>query len=385
MALKKRKISEQVSRYSLSTFEIESSEASELEIEELNQQVAWERQRADRAQDMVEFLKAECEMHCCPCNKSKSPRRLPQLPYQLEERHVDFAEPAVESYTPQEEPMEEPEMQEPEYQEVEMQYQHSEPNLPQAQFAEPELAPPKSKQGPRLSTLFYPKEGVFRTVSEQEAQALATGGDVEVIIDHLPESDREAAEAEYRNNSRMYARTPSVEPPAFAIMAAERTSLMSLLDAPQGSDHHVSVETTSRLPDCVHHVDTTYNEQQESEDAHQSISPKVSPHLRSYTSAALYTITTSVPIRDENQRSSSTFSEKLRTPSHGSNCSFDTSNPALTPTMTREEALAKIRERRGRARSAAQSAATPAGKMIRGKEVRNMSAPTSKVGSKSRS
>ena len=34
--------------------------------------------------------------------------------------------------------------------------------------------------------------------------------------------------------------------------------------------------------------------------------------------------------------------------------SFDVNNPALTPTMTREQALAQIKERRGRARSGAQ-------------------------------
>ena len=72
------------------------------------------------------------------------------------------------------------------------------------------------------------------------------------------------------------------------------------------------------------------------------------------------TTTTTVPVRDEAEQLGSSFGEKLRTPSSGSNASFDHNNPALTPTMTREQALAKIRERRGRARSVEKKTTTTA-------------------------
>jgi hypothetical protein len=47
--------------------------------------------------------------------------------------------------------------------------------------------------------------------------------------------------------------------------------------------------------------------------------------------------------------------------------------------MTREQALAKIRERRGRARSAVNGTATPHKKMVQGKDRRDMSAPTARM------
>jgi hypothetical protein len=113
----------------------------------------------------------------------------------------------------------------------------------------------------------------------------------------------------------------------------------------------------------------------------------VSPDTRPHTTNAFYTVTTTttVPVHDDKVRNSASFNERLRTPSHNSTgTTFDMSNPALTPTMTREQALAKIRERRGRARSMAQGAMTPSRRMVEGIERRDMSAPTGKVAGKGR-
>lgn len=73
-----------------------------------------------------------------------------------------------------------------------------------------------------------------------------------------------------------------------------------------------------------------------------------------------------------------------RTPSRGRVASddgaptWDVNNPALTQTMTREQALAKIRERRGRAKSGA--AVTPRKRMLQGVERRDLSAPAGRKG-----
>jgi hypothetical protein len=112
------------------------------------------------------------------------------------------------------------------------------------------------------------------------------------------------------------------------------------------------------------HEDAHRHAQYEDNDQDEAIyqdEDALEPVKRPHTTTALYssiTTTTTVPVRDETRQLSSSFGEKLRTPSSGSNASFDLNNPALTPTMTREQALAKIRERRGRARSVEKKATT---------------------------
>lgn len=346
------------SRVSLSTMDIVSSAASEMEIEELTTQVLWERQRADRAQDMVEFLQAECEMHCCPCSKSKKPRTSLGPPQKRRRESVESPEP--HEATPEEEA------------------RHPLPRVPgspQIEEPQPEGRRLKSKKEPRRSTIFCPREGIFRTVSEQEAEAMEAEREPEARAeDEAPrEPDTELhVPMDVEPNPRMYARTPSVEPPAFALLAQERTSLQSLLNAPHAAPL-ASIRSVSATAD---------DEPMPAEE--QNILQRESPEPRPHTSATIYTVTTTVPVRDENSRSESFFSDKLRTPSNGSNTSFDHTNPALTPTMTREQALAKIRERRGRVRSAAQAAATPR-RGAKGPDRREVSAPTGKNGGRPRS
>lgn len=404
--MKKRKVSREAPRYSLSTMEIESSAATEMEIEELTLQVQWERQRAERAEDMVDFLKAECEMHCCACSKSKD-RRSPKS-HQPQMETVQ-EEPIATTPTIVNEESIEVEADEPQVEDAN-EANESETDVPEslpvpelepesASSIQPpfELAPPKSKKGPRRSTVFYPKEGIFRTVSEMEAAAMQAEGEVNVIVQPAAQPDSESEpptpteEEASVMTARMYARTPSAEPPAFALLAQERTSLLSLLNAPHNDAHAAPVPSIPTVPDEEEPQPQEYEPEPEDVEKHSvrmvesmqtlETEPRESLEPRPHTSATLYSVTTtttSVPVHEENRSSSSSFAEKLRTPSSASNASFDLNNPALTPTMTREQALAKIRERRGRAKSAAQGAATPHKKMIQGKERRDMSAPTSK-------
>ncbi|KAK7208851.1 hypothetical protein V2G26_016029 [Clonostachys chloroleuca] len=397
---KKRKISRVEPRYSLSTMEIESSAASELEIEDLTMQVQWERQRADRAEEMVEFLKAECKMHCCQCSKSK-PRSSTKTRQASMHGTPEIASiqpiPEEPAAVQVEEPSEELQDQEPEPEQVEAEAVET---APESQL---ELATPKAKKGPRLSTIFCPREGIFRTVSEQEAEAMQAQEaqqdaemETEPVSATASDHDEEphmVEEEEPDSDPRMYARTPSVEPPSFALLTQERerASLMSLLNAPHSDAHHAvpSIPTVTDLADIEEARNSSnQDETRVNVERDNVVEPLESPEPRPHTSATLYTVTTTttVPVRDETaqRESSSSFNEKLRTPSSGSHASFDSTNPALTPTMTREQALAKIRERRGRARSAAQGAATPHKKMLQGKDRRDMSAPTGRVGSKSR-
>ncbi|RSM20949.1 hypothetical protein CDV31_000320 [Fusarium ambrosium] len=384
-------------RVSLSTMDIVSSAASEAEIEDLTIQLQWERQRAERAHEMIEFLQAECHLRCCACAKSprrsttEAPRQKRRSSFGLEgpndklpKLDNDVPEAVQRSQTP-------PRIQEPEAQvEVEakgeVQPEEEGEQHQQQTVLTPELAKPKSKKEPRRSTIFCPKEGIFRTVSEQEAEAFEVQRRMEAEEEAAQQEIQSEAEVgtetivedvtelgpltheELEEDRRRYARTPSVDPPAFAMLAQQRTSLLSLLNAPHNGDHSAPIPSVPTMPDTVEDI-------------------LVSPETRPHTSANFYTVTTTttVPVHDDNAHHDSSFSERLRTPSHNSTgTTFDLSNPALTPTMTREQALAKIRERRGRARSMAQGTMTPRRRMVEGVDRRDMSAPTGKVAGKGR-
>ncbi|KAL4722653.1 hypothetical protein ACLX1H_010534 [Fusarium chlamydosporum] len=406
---KERKRAPKEPRMSLSTMDIISSEASEAEIEELSIQLQWERQRAERAHEMIEFLQAECHLRCCACSKSgrrtsvEAPRKKRRSSIGLEgpndkviklDNRTIEAEKRAASPPRIQEPQPEPQAKAGTKAETEPETQ-AQPEREQY-LEEPPRMLPKSRKEPRRSTIFCPKEGIFRTVSEQEAeiieaqrraeesetqretQAHDESQDVdEVVVEEVVEGETFVSDnadierrvsTETEQNYRRYARTPSVEPPAFAMLAAERTSLASLLSAPHNGAHSAPIPQIPTMPDV-------------SEDV------LVSPETRPHTTNTFYTVTTTttVPIADDNARNSASFNERLRTPSHNSTgTTFDLSNPALTPTMTREEALAKIRERRGRARSMAQGTMMPARRMVSGPERRDMSAPTGKVAGKGR-
>lgn len=406
---KVRKSASKEPRMSLSMMDIISSEASEAEIEELTIQLQWERQRAERAHEMIEFLQAECHLRCCACSKSnrstnvEAPRKKRRSSIGLEgpnDKVIKLDSQALEAEKRAASP---PHIQEPQY-EAQSRDEAKAETEPETQaqaerqqyLEEPPRVLPKARKEPRRSTIFCPKEGIFRTVSEQEAEIIEAQRKVEeveakrenqthdesqdvdeVVVEEVVEGEtfvgdntemERRVSTETENNYRRYARTPSVEPPAFAMLAAERTSLASLLSAPHNGAHSAPIPQIPTMPDV-------------SEDV------LASPETRPHTTNAFYTVTTTttVPMKDDNARNSASFNERLRTPSQNSTgTTFDLSNPALTPTMTREEALAKIRERRGRARSMAQGTATPARRMVSGTERRDMSAPTGKVAGKGR-
>lgn len=368
-------------RTSLSIADVVSSAASEEEIEELSRRVEWERQRADRAQEHVEFLMAECELRCCPCAKSQrqrsilSPRRVRPQTVEV----VDAGDLAILSEKATSSPKEKPTV-----------IRHEE----EAGHDEEAREERRRKKSGRRSTVFCPQEGIFRTVSQEEAEAMG-----KLAEEDMPDADAAAPAEEVREpegeekaavvtapapHPPMYARTPSADPPTFALLAQERMSLMSLLNAPhhiqRDSDaHDLPVIPTMRALPAEDHL-------RHSAPQEESTTPPTSPGptgARSHTSAPFYTVTTTttVPVGEKRRKVSGTTT--LRGPPRPSSrvdqVSFDANNPALTPTMTREQALAQIRERRGRARSAAQGAATPRRQMVEGVERRDMSAPTGRV------
>ncbi|KAL8365508.1 hypothetical protein RB595_004362 [Gaeumannomyces hyphopodioides] len=430
---------------SLSTTDVKFSESSEAEIEELSLRLQWEKQRADRAEDHVEYLQAECLMRACPCMRSR-PRTSILSQSHRRQPSMEIVDPSDHAIIGGKRSM-----------------------SPQRSTFSPKRSRvdnPKCRSS-RRSTIFVPEEGVFRTVSQEEAEAMAAPSIPIVEEEESADTTVELATpitpltpVETKNNPDAFARTPSLDPPAFAVLSDSRTSLLSLLDAPHQKDEpsarfeiptmsgmviqqefvqeatvveevrvpapsqarryetpdtalpvpeperaarektptdgdfeativaergrtrspEAGALPTTSIPDREYESQVRARERRQpteasmvEEDRRQSPEPAPRPH----TSAARYgavqtaTMTTKVPLREENTDPS--LAKRLmalqRTPSHSSSVrsstssrgwsaadddgpSFDVTNPALTPTMTREQALAQIRERRGRARSA---------------------------------
>lgn len=361
----------------LGVSDVVSSAASEEEIDELMRQVEWERQRANRAHDHVEFLMAECELRCCPCAKSHprrsmlSSRRLRPQTVEL----VDAGDLAILSKKASPPPEERASVA-PQQEERREEEQMSSERLPK----------PKQKSG-RRSTIFCPQEGIFRTVSQEEAQAMGQVPEEETPAKPEPEEDEtgeQPAPPAPTPNPTMYARTPSADPPTFALLAQERTSLLSLLNAPHNTQRESDAHDLPVIPTMQAPEERLRHSAPEEESTNSRGNLRAANPARPATAASYYSVTTTtttVPITDKKRKpSSQAYHRGLpRPPSRADEVSFDANNPAMTPTMSREQALAQIRERRGRARSAAQGAATPRKQMIEGVERRDLSAPTGRA------
>jgi hypothetical protein len=181
----------------------------------------------------------------------------------------------------------------------------------------------------RASPIFIPSEGVFRTVSPPPEESPWISPAKKTMPPPIITQRQE------HRDQFSYARTPSCEPPTAALIPDVNTSLLSLLDAPHSPSYTDESPTQQDTPIQTFHTIST---------------------------------TTRIPLANP---ADLTPSNAL--PAAG--------NPALSPTMSREEALAQIRERRGRARSLAQGTLTPRKQMVEGGPVRrDISAPAIRSG-----
>ncbi|KAF3349573.1 putative transporter [Verticillium dahliae VDG2] len=368
-------------RVSLSTADVVSSAASEAEFEEMMRKMEWEHQRAERAYETIDFLKAECQLKACEGARSlkrksmMSPRRILVAPQDV----TGPAEMAIFGLTPKSASPTRPSSRDSE-----------------STFKKPERPAVRKRSQPRRSTIFNPEEGTFRTVSQEEAQVLAA---TEGAAMHIMEQDAEdstdeqvveeidmqmedlvdvavqpeeqdtqieeqlqvqvddasepASPVDAPSERRMYARTPSVEPPAFALLAQERMSLASLLNAPHGDAHTAPLPSIPTVPDEVGQAEEEEeegDEQAEVREAEEREAPKVAspPRKRSprssttsvATSYRTSTTTTTIPIYDETERPASRFA-RCRTPSGESHSSFD---GAVTPRLKMVEGAGERRD-----------------------------------------
>jgi len=376
-------------RESLSTFEIASSAATEAELEELTRLWQWERQRADRTQEHLEFVEAEFEILSSRSKLSQresriiSPRKEQPIP-------IDPSDLAIlgQEYEPSDtsSPGEVPQPEGHEDDENAAETTVIAPTVVETPAEDVEAEKkeqPAERKETRRGTIFVPAEGIFRTISQMEFEAMEKEQESE--NDKTPELP---SPVDAEPGPPRFSRTPSVEPPSFALMVQERTSLLSLLNAPRESEAHCGFNIPTTSGDVSSSAQEEENASEtEAEAENESPMNDESPiraeptsETRPHTSTAFYTVTTTttIPMKDDD----ATPHSAPLLPMHGRTPSFDVNNPALTPTMTREEALAQIRERRGRARSAMQGAMTPRRQMtVVGVGVgdRNVSAPAGRA------
>lgn len=371
---------------SLSLVNIKSSEASEAEIEELTRLWQWEKQRANRASDQIEYLEAECRLHACSCMK-KRPRSSMGL---LSPKRQKRSEPAP--------------LADPSDRMILSEMTTNPPSCKTLAHSVPQLVKPNNKTNrreERRATIFLPDLGTFQTVSVQEAEAMEKIGQQTKESQEGEDTDRPMVDAPTHAEAHMpmperYSRTPSVEPPSFAVLGPERSSLVSLLNNSQHGEpmevQYSAVATTlGAMPSQTR--EASHRAPLRAQDPNVEMTQeynhfKTSFNSRPHTTSSFYhesTTTTTIPLREEN--SEPTMAKQLlalqRTPSRGrvaddEGPTWDINNPALTPTMTREQALAKIRERRGRTKSG--TTVTPRKGMIRGVERRDVSAPAGRKG-----
>ncbi|KAE9370122.1 hypothetical protein N431DRAFT_484428 [Stipitochalara longipes BDJ] len=203
------------------------------------------------------------------------------------------------------------------------------------------------------SAVFIPAEGIFRAISPapEESPWISPAKKTQPIFE-LPAQ---------RPEVRSHARTPSCDPPAYAIPSDTNTSLLSLLDAPQSPSPASSpIEFAHPEPEIESENNTTII-QTTSEDTTTTITGVIQTFHTVST-------TTRIPLAQPSD---------ITPPTLPLPASLD---PALSPTMSREEALAMIRERRGRARSLAQGTLTPRKQMVEGGVRRDISAPAVRSG-----
>ncbi|RDW85873.1 hypothetical protein BP5796_04198 [Coleophoma crateriformis] len=304
-------------RSSLDPMTILSSAASEEEMEELKFLLDWEKQNATRAHDRIEFLEEELRLQCAAASAARI-----EMPTMLEAVEVHDAE-----------------VQTAEVQTVE--FQNAEVQTAEIQNAEvPPTEDVTANEEQQQSHIFIPEEGVFRAISPQPSPRRPAN----IIIAEPEPEERDLV---------CHARTPTCEPPARALGRGitSRTSLQSLFDGLPSPQEPSNESMTSE--------NMTSDESAMTANLTENIATTIEPIFHTIST------TTRVPLVDTSDETPVPKSKE-----------WDN----FCPTMTREEALAQIRERRGRARSLAQGTLTPRKQMVEAGARRDISAPTMRSG-----
>lgn len=298
-------------RRSIDPLTVLSSSGQE-ELDELRMKLEWEIQRANRALDQVEFLEMESSIHVCEPMSNK------RKSTDTQELHDDSTRQA---------------------------------------------------KAPRTDTVFIPSEGIFKSVPEEP---LPNSMDA---ISSKTENHSEQPSENSTHPRRTI--TPSHDPPTAALISDTNanTSLLSIFDEVTNPKYSRTLQSPINLPKAKAEVENETN----LKDSYDSTSTTIHhPHdhhsNHHHHEPTFHTVSTTTRIPLASPSEDQTFATTPRTPT-ALTLPNNTNDPALNSTMSREEALAMIRERRGRARSLAQGTMTPRKQMVEGGNRRDISAP----------
>ncbi|ESZ96106.1 hypothetical protein SBOR_3495 [Sclerotinia borealis F-4128] len=219
----------------------------------------------------------------------------------------------------------------------------------------------RQAKAPRTSTVFVPSEGIFKSVPEESSNSME---------DASSKSDTHFEKLSEYSAHPQRAVTPSYDPPAVALMSGPNTSLLSIFDEVD------SPKTTRSLRSPINLPEAKVDDETNPEDLNGSSSITIHhPHSHQHHHEPTFhtvSTTTRVPLADPSEDQAHATTPKTPTASTPPN---NNNTPALGRTVSREEALAMIQERRGRARSLANGTMTPRKQMVEGGNRRDISAP----------
>jgi hypothetical protein len=339
----------------LAAVSVTSSAASEEELAQIKTELEWERHRADRACELMEYMQMECQFRSCSCRMTES-RGKGSVHVSASETSKVESGPTSIRYSAQG-----PRENEEAY--TVFQKKHScQSSISSQDF---DLKPPHN--------IFDSVEEVFHTARHVPEESPWISPSKTLPAPQIQPLERPILHSiDTALRTSEFARTPSCEPPSVAVAPEVNTSLLSILDSFHSATEPEEIKINQRDErpqfECG---DSNRNDLMNNDGRDYSISYYTSEeHHETAQTSVFHTIstTTRIPLANAPDLTPPIIS--------------GTPGDALSPTMTREEALAQIRERRGRARSFAQGTLTPRKQMVTGAgERRDCSEPAARSAS----
>lgn len=222
----------------------------------------------------------------------------------------------------------------------------------------------RQAKAPRTSTVFIASEGIFKSVPEESSKP----------VENIPSKSNVGIEQSSQNSPRQQREaTPSQDSPSTAQVTNANTSVLSIFDEATSPKSSRSLQSPINLPE-----DDTNSENLNASTSTTIHYPQSENHRHHHHhhhhERTFHTVstTTRIPLADPSEDQEYDATPKTPTASTLPNT---TNDPALASTVSREEALAMIQERRGRARSLANGTMTPRKQMVEGGNRRDISAP----------
>lgn len=346
-----------------------------VELKLLQQELATERRLRERAQDQIDFMKMECQFQCCSCRiaENKGKAFVHDNTYANEMQRIKTSVPvstpppstyeddAMEGVVVKEEPVND-----------------GRPFTPPA-----EPSPTAEADDANM------EEPVDSTVADQEQVT-----EPEAVLAYSPSTGTfRAIPSPVNAPASTHISTPA-KPTNLGLSAVTETFVAS---SPWTPDAHSTIVPTEMEPELVTvsrrsmlketkaatidiHEDAIEVEDDEDLDAELPTEKPVEPTTPARYE--LHTTTTTIPIAFSPATPAFRPGRGPMTPSTVAHAATDGRTPVLgelslnSVSIDREKALQQIRERRGRARSMANSHATPMKQMMQGvKDRRDISAP----------